>query len=34
MRTFVTEIASYARSFNPDFLVIPQNGIEKVKQIN
>ena len=28
MRTFVTEIASYARSFNPDFLVIPQNGIE------
>lgn len=27
MRNFVTEIANYARTFNPNFNIIPQNGI-------
>lgn len=28
MQTFITDIASYARGFDPDFIVIPQNGPE------
>ncbi len=28
MQQFVTDISSYARSMNPDFIIIPQNGIE------
>ncbi len=28
MQQFVTDISSYARSLNPDFIIIPQNGIE------
>lgn len=30
MRTFVGEISIYAKNINPDFVVIPQNGIELV----
>ncbi len=30
MRDFVTEISRYAKTSNPDFLIIPQNGIELV----
>jgi cysteinyl-tRNA synthetase len=30
MREFVMAIGQYARSFNPDFIIIPQNGIELV----
>ena len=32
MRTFVIDISQYAKSHNPDFVVIPQNGIELVTQ--
>ena len=28
MRQFVQEISAYARAVNPDFLIIPQNGLE------
>lgn len=28
MRKFVISISEYAKSFNPDFIVIPQNGLE------
>lgn len=28
MRNFVIEISKYAKEINPDFLIIPQNGIE------
>ena len=30
MRSFVGEISTYAKAVNPDFVVIPQNGIELV----
>ena len=30
MRTFVGEISTYAKDANPNFVVIPQNGIELV----
>ena len=30
MRTFVGEISTYAKDINPNFVVIPQNGIELV----
>jgi cysteinyl-tRNA synthetase len=30
MRTFVGELSIYAKDVNPDFVVIPQNGIELV----
>ncbi len=30
MRNFVMGISRYAKTFNPDFLIIPQNGIELV----
>ncbi len=30
MRTFVAEIAAYARKFNPNFVIVPQNGIELI----
>lgn len=30
MRTFVGEISVYAKDVNPDFVIIPQNGIELV----
>lgn len=30
MRTFVRDISAYARGFDADFIVIPQNGIELV----
>lgn len=30
MRTFVISISDYAKSFNPNFAIIPQNGIELV----
>ena len=30
MRTFVREISIYAKNINPDFIMIPQNGIELV----
>jgi cysteinyl-tRNA synthetase len=30
MRRFVAEIAAYARKFNPNFAIVPQNGIELI----
>jgi cysteinyl-tRNA synthetase, unknown class len=30
MREFITSIADYARNTNPDFLIVPQNGVELV----
>jgi len=30
MRTFVGEISIYAKNINPDFIIIPQNGVELV----
>lgn len=32
MRDFVQNISAYAREFNPDFIVIPQNGIELITE--
>lgn len=32
MRTFVRDISAYARGFDADFIVIPQNGIELVTE--
>jgi cysteinyl-tRNA synthetase, unknown class len=32
MREFVIGISNYARTINPDFLIIPQNGIELVTE--
>ncbi len=34
MREFVIDIANYARSFNPDFIIVPQNGEELLKDAN
>ena len=28
MRTFVREISAYSKSKKPDFIIIPQNGLE------
>lgn len=30
MKTFIKEISNYAKNINPDFLIIPQNGIELI----
>ncbi len=34
MRGFVQDISSYAKGINPDFLIIPQNGVEIVSITN
>jgi cysteinyl-tRNA synthetase len=31
MREFVKKIAYYARKWNPSFIIIPQNGLEIIK---
>lgn len=28
MKEFIINISNYARKFNPEFIIIPQNGIE------
>ena len=30
MQDFIISISDYARSFDPDFIIIPQNGVELV----
>lgn len=32
MRNFVISISQYSRSINPDFLIVPQNGIELISR--